>query len=484
MAHIPERPRPMQSMLAAAKRLESRKITRRNLKEEDWQTDAWKLLGEVGELRFVANAISGNLSRARIHAATLDEQGEAVPIDPEDEDLDAADQIALEAINALGEGLPGRSEMLRRLALHLFVPGESWVVGTPPEESVGEVGLADMEWQVLSNEEIDASRSTKVTIKAKEENTYERDDIILVRVWRPHPQKWWKADSPVRSARKVLHQLVNLTDEVDGTIDSRLSGAGILAVAGEAAPDIVNEKGESVTIDEAVTEAAVTAREDLDSAAAIAPLVIKFATDDVRKAIQHHAFSGGFDSESRELTELAIRRLALSVDVPPEILLGLSDVNHWNAWAISEDTVTTHIEPVLALICDALTKDYLRPFLEEARVDADVDNYVVWYDVTPLTVRPDKSKNAFELHDRGVIDDAALRRETSFNEEDAPEHDRAVDIVLTMAQREPGPFLTNPSLFETLVEAVRALLDQGEPVAETEPSPVGNGQRTMPEPVP
>ena len=85
-------------------------------------------------------------------------------------------------------------------------------------------------------------------------------------------------------------------------------------------------------------------------------------------------------------------------------------MSHWGAWLSKEDVVTSHVEPPLALICDALTTQYLWPVLREMGMDEDESHrYVIWYDVSDLVVRPNESQDAFALHSVGAISDEARR---------------------------------------------------------------------------
>src|SRR5690606_39153276 len=124
-----------------------------------------------------------------------------------------------------------------------------------------------------------------------------------------------------------------------------------------------------------------TAISDRSSAASFTPLVLTVPGDQADK-FRHISFSTPFDKETQKLRDEAIRRLALGQDAPPEILLGMGSLNHWGAWLTREDTVTTHIEPPLAMLCDSLTTGLLRPFALAAGYAPDlVDELVVWYSV-------------------------------------------------------------------------------------------------------
>jgi hypothetical protein len=161
-------------------------------------------------------------------------------------------------------------------------------------------------------------------------------------------------------------------------------------------------------------------------------------------------------------------------------LLGTGSMNHWGAWLVQEDVVTTHLEPPLALICDALTTQYLWPVLaDQGMEETEAHKYVVWYDVSDLVVRPNRSQDAMVLHDRGVISDAALRNSTGFDESDAlPEYaGMPEDVVFALQLIRAHPILAaNPGLPQ-LVAQIRAAITNDIP-EYLDPSPA---TVTMPE---
>lgn len=134
---------------------------------------------------------------------------------------------------------------------------------------------------------------------------------------------------------------------------------------------------------------------------------------------------------------------------------------HWNAWIVQDENVKTHIDPALALICESLTHDYLWPILEEAGIE-DFDSYAIWWDTTPLTLRPDRSREAIELYDRGEITGLALRRETGFNDEDAPvdDVDPIVQQALKLVQSSPA-LLVDPGLANIIAQLRDASAEGG-----------------------
>ncbi|MGI5292711.1 hypothetical protein ACQEVF_56700 [Nonomuraea polychroma] len=187
----------------------------------------------------------------------------------------------------------------------------------------------------------------------------------------------------------------------------------------------------------------VTPIGDRDSAAAVVPLVIKLPDDAIGK-VQHLSFSTPFDAQLSEREEKVVRRVAIGMDLPPEVLLGLGDSNHWSAWQIQESSITLYVEPLLGLICQALTHNYFRPALQALGVN--VDRLVVWYDTSDLRLRPNRGPEALELHNRELLSDEALLREHGFGVEDLPsdlERQRRLAWKLAQQHRDLLPALAS-----------------------------------------
>jgi hypothetical protein len=226
---------------------------------------------------------------------------------------------------------------------------------------------------------------------------------------------------------------------------------------------------------EALMDAMITPISDRSNASAHVPLVVTVPDDGTGRAVADYFYYQRFDSEldaqAQSLREEAIRRLALSLDTPPEILLGVGSMNHWGAWLVREDVIVTHVEPPLALLCDALTREFLWPVLmADGMPEEEAEKHVVWYSVAHLVTRPNKTDDAKDLHDKGVISDAALRRETGFSDEDAPEvraeveQDPAVTLALDLVAKAPT-LLATPGL-PAIVAQIQAVLDGNIPDAE------------------
>jgi hypothetical protein len=514
--HTAVHPRPLESLIASAKRITSQQIRRTGWSgSQSWQEDAWEMFDLVGELRFLATTLSLRMGKARLYVGQLPEDRTEDPEPVEDPDL-------IGILDAVGGTASARSQLISRLGINLFVAGDGWLAGIPrvmipaslrvlPGEDAGEqevspetspdqmlittrpagpAGTVDpdphvtellrpegmpveaLEWRMLSVDEVTLSGTGEVQLRlglsSEEILVCRPEDVFLIRVWRSHPRRWWEADSPVRASLSVLRQLVGLTMHASAEIDSRLAGAGILLVPSSASRALKTSMGlpedsDSDPFTESLIEAMLTPIRDRSSASATVPLVAT-VPDEAVELFKHLSFAVPLDEHAAERVDQSLRRLALGLDAPPETLLGSGGMNHWGAWLVQDDVVSTHLEPPLSLICDALTTQYLWPvLLEQGMAPEKVREYVVWYDVSNLVVRPTASADALELHSRGVISDSAVRRVTGFEDMDASTgggvDSLPIEVTLALDLVAKSPSLLSTPGLPQVVAQLRAVLE-------------------------
>ncbi|MCM1964847.1 hypothetical protein [Streptomyces sp. G1] len=402
---------------AAASRYTSRRIKAKPV-DQSWQTRAWDHYGRVPEVAFVASFTSHAMTGVRLFAARRAADG---TIEPAPDDHRASQLVA-----SIAGGPDGQAQMMGDFGRHLTVAGEGWIIIRPDTDEEGNrVGEA---WHVLSTDEVQA-QGQRLTVEIDgfpveipgddPEGELDPNAPAAIRVWQPHPRRRLEADSCVRSALDVLDELQLLTAAVSAIARSRLHGRGIVLIPKGARFPAHPAQGdaEDDLIDTLIT-VAETAYRDPESAAAIVPIFLEVPAETIAQ-IQRLTFESDFDELALKLREEAIRRFATGSDVPPEVLLGTGAANHWSAWSISEDAIRYGIEPKARTVAHALTTQWLRLLLDFEGVP-DADEWLVWYDTAPLRVRANRAQTALEVYDRGGISAEALRRETGFDESDAP----------------------------------------------------------------
>ncbi|MEU6928955.1 hypothetical protein AB0A05_07300 [Streptomyces sp. NPDC046374] len=408
---------------AAASRYTSRKIRGRGVGDQSWQQRAYDMYHLVPEVRFAASWIGNAMSGARLFAGRRADDG---TIEPAPDNHRAAEIVA-----QIAGGPDGQSKMLGSFGKHLTVPGEGWIVVRPNAEVLSPYSPEDgHDWRVLSVKEIRQQSGKliaeidgeEVPIPEGDPETLDPDGPVALRVWEPDPERAIEADSPVRSSLELLEELLLLNAAVKAIARSRITGRGLLLIPkGTRFPTSNGQAGAEDDLIEVFMTIAETAIRDPESAAATVPIVLEVPADTIAD-FKLITFESDFDELALKLRDEAVRRFATGLEIPAEILLGLGDVNHWGAWALTSEAIRLGIEPKLATVAYALTQQWLRPILE-AEGDPDWHRWLIWYDTSPLRVRTNRSETALQAFDRGVISDKALRRETGFDESDAPSED-------------------------------------------------------------
>lgn len=409
---------------------------RRVITTDSWQTELWDFYDTVGEVRFATSWLANAVSRCGLYVGTFSDSGDPTPVS---DDSDAAATTARELLNALHYGPVGQAEMLRRLTLHLSIPGESYLIGMDSQPSEDVDGRR---WYVASADEIKvgASGATLTLPDTGQQVVLTEDNSTIIRLWRPHARHGWKPDSTLRASIPVLREAKSLSDHLAATLDSRLAGAGILFVSTEATlPSPSQSEGDTDPMHAdpftaALMEAMLTPISDRDDASAVVPLVAKLPGDQIDK-VKHLRFDTELSDKVTELRNNALERFAAGADLPKEFVTGTGSMNHWGVAQLEDSAVKLYIEPLVACICDALTQQYLWPALRAAGL-ADVEQYVIWFSSAELTQRPNKGPEAQALWDKGVLSDAALLRENGFSNEDAPtpiEHQRWLEERLLLS---------------------------------------------------
>ena len=386
------------SLVASAARLPF--VTRnRVVASEGWQSETWRLYDAVPELRFVANWKGNMASRARLGILRRHE-GKDVPVTTGD---------AVAALEAYFGGEQGHAEMQRLTGLHLTVAGECYHV------------YLDKRWTVVAHDkvrQIGGGKRIETDIGDGWTEVKGGTDMAI-RVWTPHPMDPMKADSPVRSNLSTLREIERASQTVQAVMASRLAGNGILMLPSDITfppPEDADPAASTAdTFMQVLGEAMLTPIDQPDSPAAVVPIVVTAPGENIKEA-RHIRLSDELTEQIRLTRDNAVRRFALGMDIPAEVLTGMTEANHWNAWLVDESSVKAHIEPLLAVIANAVTTGYLWHADPSA-----VDTHFVAADTSAIRLRPNRSREAIDLYDRGSLSREALLRETGFDASDAPE---------------------------------------------------------------
>jgi hypothetical protein len=428
-----------------------------------WQEEVLAAANVIGELRYIINTTANAASRAWVFPAdarrTADATQKSSPV-PRDRNVTSSSAPQDNAPEEDGAP-PGAvdSEIVRRAAQLMVSIGEFYIVelprgrGRPGSNTGREVHiLAPMDVAFRGDDTVviggTVSGSSGQVTGGKEYPLIGPGAAKLTRVHRPDARNADEPDSPARSALPVMRQLLGVEMHTSATIDSRTATAGIVEYPIDA--EVQQPAGaEPGTFADVLSETMGTAIQEPDSAERLVPILIGIppgmGTGD-KSALHWHMPPGStLDAQAATLIDQNIRRIALGMDAPPEVILGAKGLSHFGAWSVEGEFIRLQIAPLLKLICDGLS------------VAFDIE-YV--FDTGPLTVRPNRAVEAQALYDRGAIGAATLRAACGFSEDDAPSFPNkdaeALDLARQMVKDSPS-LMSTPG-FPAIVDQCRVVL--------------------------
>jgi hypothetical protein len=410
------------------------------LGDHRWQWEAWRHYDICGEMRFVVNWIGNAVSRCRLYAADVADDGTVG-----DETSDAQAKAIAETMF----GTPAaKAQAQRILGINMMVAGDTFIVAEG-YQSTGRDGTPDSDkWYVCSSSEV-FRRGDDIMVRRSITHgggNYKLDPSkdLLIRVWNPHPRRHDAADSTVRAILPVLRELEQCTKRVFAELDSRLAGAGVLLLPDNITfpqqPQELPGDPQLSGIDgftQLLAQTMATSLQQRDSAAALVPIILQVATEALDK-IKHLTFDSTISEHITAMREAAVKRMAMSLDIPPEVLTGMGGTNHWSGWQIEESSIKIHIEPLLIQLADALNVGYFQPALKAAGIK-NPEKKTLWFDIAALTVRPNRSEQAMQFAEKGFISAKAARDNAAFTDDDAPDaKELEYELVKALVMAQPA----------------------------------------------
>ncbi len=400
-----------------------------------WQWQAFRYFNDIGEIHYSAYFYARALQNLRLYVGRKDESGEIEEVDN--------DPAALELLDDVQDPGGGRQGMLRAYGLLKWLVGEGYMLVTPPGandpgernkwEFVSPAELIVLAGGAMIRQQAPGLPQEAIRYAALEQWQPDAPNTgIAYRYWTPHPMFSAQADAPMRAVLLLCDELERLTAAVRARAVSRMAGAGLLLIPEEISPappePVGDEDPQEDIFMRDLIAASVNPITDPGTASAVTPLLVRGAAEYL-KELRHLQIHDPLETYPEEnLRSECIRRIALSLDFPPEVLLGVSDVNHWNAWQIDEQTWKTHLQPVAQAFCEDLTSSYFRAACHDAGVQGWED-LCIWYDAAEIINHPDRSKDAKDLYALGAIGFEALREAAGFDEDDAPDEEERAERI-------------------------------------------------------
>ena len=464
-------------------------LTLRNRVYTEWQNDAWAYYDSIGEIKYAFTMASNVVSRIRLYPALNFEQ-DAVPVAvdsyrdrmvmaSEDEKqieakkrqalprqitsemLDFAEKLIRELLTSASGGQSG---FMRAFALNMLVAGECYLV------------YINKAWSIRSSSEVVINQTGQTVLRTQRAGPtnvtggIEGDIIVpkntpMYRIWREHPRYSGEPDSSMLSLREMCDEVITLQRMIRTTARSRMNAGllfipdGLVAAGSSIAEDAVTEEEEMDALTAAIYDSITAPIADETNAASVAPTIIT-GPDQIGKEIRHITIERTVDQFLVQRLDAAMGRVLNGLDIPKDMVEGMSGVRYSNAQTMNGHMYQAQIEPLVLMLCDSLTSTYLRPLMKKQfpqLTTTDLDYFAVWYDPSEVVTKSDPTASADKGLESFAISTDVWRRMHGFADSDAPsEKELAQRYLLMKASPQPdGINMLFPQAFPTVVDEAR-----------------------------
>lgn len=493
---------PIRAMTAAGQRVNLSLTQQTRQYRMGWQEKAWEYRDTVPELQFVASFVRSSLGRLRVFAAERQPRGiSPLPLDrtPEQDAQTGNNKVKIQSSITAGTkskalAASGRlnfdsngSTLLARLGENLEFAGEAYLFGEQGDEGEN--------WSIRSVSEVQIGQNVVRLMEPGYGTAYREvpaSQCELLRLWNPHPRYYDWPDSPIAALLETCQAMVLKSRRGRAHDRSRISKGKVLYLpdelsiqrAGQApvTPDTEGATEDADPFMDTLTEFMMTPIGDDADPSAVVPIIVRGPALAPDQATPMKDVIGTIDLHNDDPKDLEAARdnlvaiLARGIDLPPEVLTGIGDTNHWNGAVISAETVKSHIEPRAERMCDALTVAYLWPALKAMGVPrSEREKVCIWFDPSELMQDPDRAQAAKDAHEAGAISDESLRRSLGFTEEDKPSevekmirtltqgkvYEASVPVLIAFS----GLDFTDPKVAKAMQLAMQAITPPAPPAA-------------------
>lgn len=446
---------------------------------QGWQKLAWRHYDAIGEVKYAFNYFANALSRVRFYAAYSpdDRDGPPVPIGSVGgipRDVVTASRFEVAKMDTAHGGQPG---LVRSVGLNLSVTGECYLVEYPSGMfniySTNEIRVQGARSNTSSGVQIIPRRMAIMS-----EWIDLPKDAFIARIWRPHPAWSDEADSSMLGVHEPCEELLMLSRLIQSIAMSQIPN-GIVYVADELSfkkasdvaaelppddPDAPQKDEEEDAFEEEFAMHMTEPIEDPLSPEAVLPLLVRGPADMADNAIKYITLDRPFDEKLINLRENALDRVLNGLDIPKDLVTGLSNVRYSNAQQITESLYKAHVEPMAVLMCEAFTVVRLRPALIARGIDpAKIARTTVWYDASEVVTNANRGQDADNGHDRMLIKDAAWRRDHGYSEADKPDDE---ELTRRLAEKSSLAPETAIQLLAALTPLIGELAKSGQIVLQ------------------
>jgi hypothetical protein len=435
-----------------------------------WQRQSFAYAKIVPELNYASRFYAKMLSRLKIYPAFRLPNEELEPI---------TSGPPMDLLDRIQDPGGGRSAILFSYGRLMFIAGEGYLFGR-------NLGQDTEAWAFVNTQELQFEDNKIIwrPIADTEGVSYTKgSEAEAYRMWTPDPERSGEAEAPMRAVIEIGEEIDLLTKSVKSTAVSRLLN-GMYRVPSEmsfgADEPGMDEDPKRNPFMEAMFKHMIGVVENAGSPEAALGFFAEGPYEFLDRLDHIDLHNTANDYLEQNLRKEAIDRAAMGLDLPPEVIKGMAEANHWGARQILHDTWRSHGSVIAEQCCDDFADAYLRPALRDLQGEEAFERWrevVIGYDDSNVIVPPDRTDDADKAYDRGQVDDDGyLKLKGIPASMKATEEDKRIYLAIKL--REPA-----------LLKGTRFEIEEPQPTGfppgpEAKPSEQQPAEETPPEPGP
>jgi hypothetical protein len=250
-------------------------------------------------------------------------------------------------------------------------------------------------WKFLWKDEVKRFEPGGPWYRVNYEQRPTGEEGVAYRLWAPHPRWSDLADSPMRAVQDICEELLLLTLAVRSTAITRLTN-GMFVIPQEISPSPLDPGlDEDPQQNPFLADWAEHVSNQIDNpgtASAIVPFMLEASYDYLDRVKWIPTHDPATDYMEKALRDECIKRLALSLDMSPEDLLGYTEANHWTGRQVQLDRWRMFGYNKAELWAGSINDAFLRPALREMDYP-NWEDVIISFDDSQVVISPERAES-------------------------------------------------------------------------------------------
>lgn len=255
----------------------------------------------------------------------------------------------------------------------------------------------------------------------------------LQRFWRIYIANRGKsayATSPMQTLVRDCNTLNILKTAIDSRLNNRIMNPGIMFFGSNISMPM---SGQTVTRPDdffkAIREAGSRNMRRRGTAADVTPMIFRVGAPEVKDVFDYWEPPPSLTETEAKLRAELRQNFREAFDLPVEMQTSMEGLNHWGAWAVTDQARRLQLRPRARVFANALSASWYQEALREAGSFNPEKAQWLAVDDNELDQQAESTQDARAAYDRAEVSGKYLRATHGIDEDDAPDDLERIRII-------------------------------------------------------